>query len=746
MKVKKYLFLIYLFIYSAFFLFLSKGFGNYWDSTFPYFSDQVKNVSLYLNSWNEVGLGSPLGYESNYYLMHLISGLHILSLNPEILRYSLFVVTLATISYGVYTFIDRRKTGLWPFVFGLVFVFSPVIFYKIFAGHFTYLVSLAIFIWFLNFLFYRFKADTSSYLYLSLYLAFVGFQIQFFIFSAVVLVFYFILNKRMFDWKKLLMMVAVVFLVNLPWLSNYIVGASSLASASSQAGSVSFIGSEKSSLARIFFMVFSNATNIQYVYDRWAIVFNGIFSTLLCLLIGYFYLIKRRCAEKLSQFIIRDKKSQDKKLFVIADSKDIDLLVLILLFFVVLGTGFFQNYNVPVIKFLYPMFREIGHFAPIIFLFEILLFSELIGRTILPKKTIAAVMLTYLVCFIFLNAWYFQRYIPVVNYQQARSELQKFNDFGKTDSSAYRVLTYPFWNQYGFNSRIDTVKNGKLLNNSGWDSFIEFSGKDHISNYAPGGQSVVDTLQYRLMKTFDVSELEKDNVKYIYNLSGIYSSNFDKYTPSDSYQNDLSIVKNQKDFFNKLIANNPLSVKLINANILELLNYLPRVQSANIYFKKDSPFKYELLIKNIKPEQELIFSESYNKNWHLYPDIARAKSKQNVLCVDSTDFKLSDTHECSQPTKKDKNILEDFLYLSKKPIFESTHVLTDEATNKWKIGSSGTNSDYFIVNPDGTKDLPLVLYFYPQSAFALSVLASIVSLLGIGVSLLFMRNKPHRRK
>lgn len=715
--------------------------GYYWDWLFPLYSTgffEFLNNQLY--SWSsQQNLGAPIMFVSSYYYNVAISLFGFTGLPTN------WVLGMILIIFFLLSFmLLRRATD--SYLLSLACLVSPALFYKLQAGHFYYFISMVIFIGLVNWLLFKFKKSIFSYVVLGLVLAFVGAQIQFFIFAAIFLTIYFLFNKKQFEIKYLPILFLLPVLINLPWLSNLFSGVINIGAASSQASEMAFSGTVFASLPRIFFMAFSNATNIQYVYDKWSLIYFGFFSLSLMVTIGFYYYL--RLKNKLPDVLER--------------SNQINILTLSLIIFILLGTGFYQKIPIPIVQNLYPTLRESGHFAPIIILFEILVLAK-IWPILLEKirqsqkridyfRLVAASLSIYLIGFVCINLFYWLTYLPKFDYNFAKQEFLPFQNFNKEDTSTYRVLTYPFWNQYGFQNTPDIEKNGKLLNNSGWDSFMAFSGKEFINNYHPGGQSITNSLQFNLLTKNDISLLEEKNVKYLYDFQGIYKSNFEHYTTSESYNNDVSLIKNDHEFIpNLLLANRGL--EKISENIYRLNNTKPRIfvdqeqGRPELFFQRVNPTKYKIYVKGVRDGAKINFLENYDQNWRLYP-LGR---DSGVVKLDQCEREQKQIEGATECLSKDSFFEGDELALSlKQALPDSSHNKYADYGNQWTlragdVANSIDKNGYEISNyPDGSFDIAFSLYFKPQTNFYLAGIISILTLLGIISWLIY--NKAVKRQ
>lgn len=687
--------------------------NNYWDWSFPYFTSQLANFfgSAFTTCWDHFNLGQPSSYLSGYYLDFILSRLSILEfIKSEYILSFILSLLIILILIAAKKLVDKKDR----YVFILLLVLNPAMYYKLLAGHLNYYFSYAIFIYLLYYLLRKYRPNFISSLILGLILAFVGFQIQFYVLAFIALVIYFLCNRDKFSLKYISLSYAIVFLVNLPWLSNFLIGANKISAIAGHANSESFDGSMFASPLRIITMAFSSATNIQYVYSKSVLVLFGILTIGVIAASVYYLLVLRKKNSLID-------KNEDRRIVFLMTSW---------VTFSCLATGYFQKVPLPIIKSFYPMFREVGHFAPIVILFEILTFAFIFPY--LPLSKIYKGITFFLIgIFLSINIYYFLKFLPKVNFESARVDFQPFENFIGLDTSSYRVLTYPFWNQYGFTDQPSTYKNGKLLSNSGWDSFIGYSGEEYLSNYAYGGASIAGTFQYNLLHNYNITFLEQRNVKYIYDFSKFYESNFEKYTTPQNYDSDLNLIKNDPQFQSKLLAANLGKITKLKDGILRLDNTLPRIYGKNVTFKKINDTEYKIEIKNLKDSTDLAFLDSFNQNWKLYLDpintlnCSRIEQENGASeCLGSTQFLSNDEL---------KNIF-------RKPFEDGSHSTLNDYANKWTITKADATSlgrSYYTQNSDGSINVSLTLYFWPQSAFIICLALSVLTILSSLVYLLY---------
>lgn len=500
-------------------------------------------------AWTNDANGSPLGYSSDYFFRFIVSICRFAQ--PELVLWLLLITLFSVGAYGVYL-IARRNLKAWPaFLLGLAAFVNPAIFYKFTAGHIDYLMSYDIFIYLVYFLYYRFKPTTRSACILGLLLALIGVQIQFFVIAGLLIGFFFIFRPDLWRWRFLVPLIALPILINIVWLSNFLFGGADLASISGEATKASFNATSSSNYLNIFSFSFSQATLISKFYSFYELLLYGLSFTLLVVVL----------------LRARRKKLEDVSLL---------LFLLVMLF---LATGLFQAINLGFLTTLYPMFREVGHFAPVVVLVLLVLMARL-----MPSGLTKWLSLAWLVVIVIISFGKYQSQTQSLNFGAARQEFAEFKQFSDTHKSPeHRILAYPFFDQYAFVNFPMSFQNSLPMRNSGHDSFTDFFSGQYVQD-AIKPQDFKQSLQYRLLKTLDISVLKSYNVQYIYDFSSIYESYYDRYVPSSTYDNDLSLIKNNPDFLQQLAAANPGKLRQLGPHIWEITDARSRVASIqNLY-------------------------------------------------------------------------------------------------------------------------------------------------------------------
>lgn len=535
-----------------------KGIGGYWDWSFPYFNAHIAELfGMQNSSWLIRGAGTALSYSPDYYLRLLMSVFRFTSVQPEILLYLFLVLTFSVGSYGVMLICKRAGlTQTVSFAIAFAAFINPMILYKLLAGHINYFPSFAIFIFIIYFLLKNRVDNFKNAVILGALLAFVGLQIQFFLFAAMFIVVFYIFNRRSVKLTLIPVIIAIAVLINLPWLTNFIVGAQNAAEVSSRAKQISQAASGLSNFSDQLQFSFSSATHVSKLYPAYVLtLFIGLWVILLWPLIK----IKR-------------------------PNKELLLWITLLLLTMVLATGFYLRVPLGPLGFLTPMFREIGHFGPLAMLFMLLAAGYALSRAKMSGSIFFSVAVSL---FVISNAYFYVRNIPTIDYSKVRADFTEFENNKKATQYKYRTLTYPFFGQYSFKNMESKASGKFLLNNVGYDNYMKYSGQNYLEN-AVAAVDVQNSPQFKLLKTYDLSVLEPYSVKYLYDFTSIYESNYDRYVPSQTYDNDISLVKNNPDFFKKLIDKNPGKIRKISPHTYEIIDARPIASVPTSVYRTDN--------------------------------------------------------------------------------------------------------------------------------------------------------------
>lgn len=146
----------------------------------------------------------------------------------------------------------------------------------------------------------------------------------------------------------------------------------------------------------------------------------------------------------------------------------------------------------------------------------------------------------------------------------------------------------------------------------------------------------------------------------------------------------------------------------------------------NLNFRKISPVKYAISIHNVADHQPLIFKDSFNLGWKIYldrhPNLANCRNTVDKL---STGIRVCDG----------ENQLfdwDDVSYLWRNSMSFIHSSGAKGIDNEWIIDKQAfqdKGDTAYVQNPDGSIDVEMTLYFYPQLYFYIGILLSILGLL-----------------
>ncbi|MBI2414982.1 hypothetical protein HYV31_04075 [candidate division WWE3 bacterium] len=171
--------------------------------------------------------------------------------------------------------------------------------------------------------------------------------------------------------------------------------------------------------------------------------------------------------------------------------------------------------------------------------------------------------------------------------------------------------------------------------------------------------------------------------------------------------------------------------------LYQIPNHLPVLSAKNLTFKMLSPIKYELYLTNLVTTTQLNFAQSFSKHWKLYVNPIK-----NIDC--SSDLvPYSGVLECVGDVRALN--LSDITYLFSKPVFTSTHVESVSFANTWGINpdyiTANLSENFYSINTDGSVNIRLTLFFFPQAQFLLALVLTLLSVLFV-VTLTIVKRTP----
>ncbi len=583
--------LLFFVIFVLLFIPIWHGEGQYWDNSFPFFSDQLGNYfSLHSYTWSSLdNFGTPLSYNSDYWFRFVISRFSFFE--PEHVLYFFYVLSFTVSSFFTYLLFPKNHK-ITGFLIGVGVVINSAIFYNFFAGFFDYICSYLFFIILIYFLLKKFTGSLRDYVLIGVLIGLGGMELQFYVIDVLVVIMYLIVNRKLASIKGCITSLALIGLLNLVWLSNFLVGASSLSSTGLSASMVAFSGAMITQPLNIFDFSFSQATQIYRTYS----FVNPILFLSFFALVFIFLYIKILKKEQLDKNII---------FFIIS-----------FLIFIFLDTGYFNTLQIWPIDIFYPVFRESGHFAALIVFFFLSIFGYLL---ISMPRSLKVIGYLVLVIFLVINIYPYETENHAFSYSMARSEFQPYKEFIDNNVQDGGIVVYPFWEQYAFTSiPIKFSTNQYPLNNTGWDSFTPYAGVDFLNDNVQPYQGP-DSIQLQLLQNYNVTTLQKMGITYIFDLSNIYESYWDVYVPPSSYDDNLSYVKNNPAFVSKIISTNGNNVTKINDQIIKINNPAPLISGNSlISYQKINNTKYVITLNPNATTTGLSFLQNYHPDWKLY--------------------------------------------------------------------------------------------------------------------------------
>ncbi len=195
-------------------------------------------------------------------------------------------------------------------------------------------------------------------------------------------------------------------------------------------------------------------------------------------------------------------------------------------------------------------------------------------------------------------------------------------------------------------------------------------------------------------------------------------------------------LKTQDENFVKSITDK----KLLSSSHDNYQLYSTKIHSSifsggNITFKKINPIEYHLTINKVNNNTSLIFVNPYNSGWKLYLDKNQLKCGLVIHSIDSS-------KQCQ--SQNTINLLDDIKYITS-PSLNTVHINYLNYANKWKISSEDIIKNFpkndYSLNKDGTINLNLTVYFFPQFYFYLGVVISGLTFVIISLYLFYEKIK-----
>lgn len=315
--------------------------------------------------------------------------------------------------------------------------------------------------------------------------------------------------------------------------------------------------------------------------------------------------------------------------------------------------------------------------------------------------------------------------------------LQFMNEIKQTVPSTNTILSLPF------GASIYSIIKDKNSDNVyvGTSPVKIFSGVSDIAgHYSFNFTEEANTIDGLLLSK-DYKKLNE--VFYRYNVNYVMvTKNIPNEVLDASWLFDKRMLAVQDtDFIHAIASKKIITSSQSNYELYTTKRKNSLIKSDNLYFKKISPVKYKIYIRNLYKLQNLDFLDSYHSGWKLFLH----ENPNKDWCQIQNFNKELKTYECRQEEKLFEK--EDLSYLFKKNIFEESQSIRQGFSNYWQIDPSYIKSNYprkyYKLNDDSTIDIEMILYFVPQTYFYYGSLISII-VFSIGLEIL-IKNKLSKR-
>lgn len=282
----------------------------------------------------------------------------------------------------------------------------------------------------------------------------------------------------------------------------------------------------------------------------------------------------------------------------------------------------------------------------------------------------------------------------------------------KTVPQTSNILSLPF-NIAGYTIIKDKNNNNVFAGRSPVQLFTGINDFSGNLSFSP-----VDTDRF-------VNDLKKRDYKDLNDFFVLHNINYifiTKNIPNEvlhSYLFDKKVLNYQDEKFLKAITGKEILKSKKGSYILYTIKYSTSLfPSKNVIFNEVNPVTYKLTLKNLRSPQQLVFLDAFSGWWKLYPEALNSNSSSNEL-----------------------------VYIFRKDIFSESHVPYKNYANQWTVDPNvikqSLPKNYFHLNPDGSIDLNLTLYFKPQENFYIGIFISFVTLF---LSLLYILYNKRRKK
>lgn len=227
--------------------------------------------------------------------------------------------------------------------------------------------------------------------------------------------------------------------------------------------------------------------------------------------------------------------------------------------------------------------------------------------------------------------------------------------------------------------------------------------------------------------------LSEYNIEYILDNKNAYVAQ-DKYKFAYNYK-----ILNQYPFLTKVS-------ETATFILYRFSDYYPKVYSLNSVFQTISPIQYKVYLSHVKENQSLSLLESFDPGWRIYA----VKNPDVGWCRKTAFYPLVNGYECQDNSKSFS--LDELSYPFEKSLFTASHTQIYGYANTWTMGYDDIvntlDKSYYVKNQDGSVDVELVLYYYPQIYFYVGLSVSLLAFCFSIILILFryLRMKTYAKK
>lgn len=180
-----------------------------------------------------------------------------------------------------------------------------------------------------------------------------------------------------------------------------------------------------------------------------------------------------------------------------------------------------------------------------------------------------------------------------------------------------------------------------------------------------------------------------------------------------------SVAAQDVVFLREMTEQKVLTSRYGNYELYKNKQQTPLLSSENLTYKKLNSVTYVGELNLLNENQQMIFHDSYNAGWMIYP----VKYTEPFICTVAN--RIADVAEC-QETFRFFDVGE-LTYLIARTLFSSTHVQSVDNTNEWTVQRSeikNLGASYYRESADGGVHVKFVLYYKPQLYFYIGVAIS----------------------